>query len=88
MSELRRRFEQAAQEVQSLPRKPDNDTLLRLYALYKQSTVGDVAGNRPGFTDFTGRAKYDAWAKIKGTPSETSMQQYIDLAAQLKEKSV
>ena len=63
MSDLKTQFEKAAQEAQKLPKKPDNDTLLRLYALYKQATVGDVSGKRPGFMDMVGQAKYDAWAK-------------------------
>ena len=74
----------AAQEVQTLPKRPDNDTLLQLYALYKQATVGDVSGKRPGVFDAVGRAKYDAWAKLQGTSSAAAMQVYIDLAAKLK----
>jgi acyl-CoA-binding protein len=58
--------------------------LLKLYAYYKQATAGDVSGSRPGMTDFAGRAKYDAWSKLKGTGKEQAMQSYIDLAEQLK----
>jgi acyl-CoA-binding protein len=79
MTDLINQFESAAQAVQSLPRKPDNETLLKLYALYKQSTAGDASGKRPGFTDPVGRAKYDAWEKLKGKSKEQTMQQYIDL---------
>jgi len=84
MSDLKIEFEKAAQEAQKLPKKPDNDTLLRLYALYKQATVGDVSGKRPGFMDMVGQAKYDAWAKVKGTSKDASMQAYIDLVNKLK----
>ena len=84
MADLQTQFEAAAREAQQLPSKPDNDTLLKLYALYKQATAGDVAGSRPGFTDFVGRAKYDAWAKLKGSAKESAMQSYIDLVARLK----
>jgi acyl-CoA-binding protein len=84
MSDLKSQFEKAAQEAQKLPKKPDNDTLLRLYALYKQATVGDVSGKRPGFMDMVGQAKYDAWAKVKGTSKESAMQSYIDLVNKLK----
>ena len=84
MSDLKTRFEQAAQEVQKLPRRPDNDTLLRLYALYKQSTAGDVSGKRPGMLDIAGQAKYDAWSKVKGMTPDAAMQAYIDLVARLK----
>jgi acyl-CoA-binding protein len=59
--------------------------LLQLYALYKQGSEGDVEGKRPGFTDMVGRAKYDAWAAVKGTASEDAMQQYIDLVKSLKD---
>jgi acyl-CoA-binding protein len=83
MSDLKTRFEAAASAVQRLPRRPDNDTLLEIYALYKQATVGDVSGNRPGMLDAVGRAKYDSWAKLRGTPRETAMQRYIDLVARL-----
>lgn len=84
MSDLKTQFEKAAQEAQKLPKKPDNNTLLRLYAYYKQATVGDVSGKRPGFMDMVGQAKYDAWAKVKGTSNEAAMQSYVDLVNQLK----
>jgi acyl-CoA-binding protein len=84
MSDLKTKFETAAQEVQQLPARPDNATLLKLYALYKQATVGDVTGKRPGLTDFAGRAKYDAWSKEKGTFAEEAMQAYIALVGTLK----
>jgi acyl-CoA-binding protein len=86
MSDLQTQFEAAAQEVQSLSKKPDDQSLLKLYALYKQGTVGDVQGSRPGFSDFAGRFKYDAWAKLKGTSKEDAMQKYVDLVGQLKAK--
>lgn len=84
MTELKNQFEVAAKEVQSLPRRPDNNTLLQLYALYKQAINGDVSGKRPGFMDPAGQAKYDAWKKIQGTSKEMAMQSYIDLVNQLK----
>jgi diazepam-binding inhibitor (GABA receptor modulating acyl-CoA-binding protein) len=84
MSDLKARFEQAAQEAQQLPRRPENDVLLKLYALYKQGTAGDVSGTRPGILDMTGRMKYDSWAKLKGTGSEQAMTEYIALVEQLK----
>lgn len=84
MSDIKAQFEAAAKEVQSLAQKPDPETLLKLYALYKQSTVGDATGKRPGFMDFVGQAKYDAWAAWKGTPAEQAMQSYVDLVNELK----
>jgi acyl-CoA-binding protein len=84
MSDLQTHFDAAAKAAQHLPSRPDNDTLLQLYALYKQAKLGDVTGSRPGFTDFVGRAKYDAWAKIKGTSKEQAMQDYVDLVERLK----
>jgi diazepam-binding inhibitor (GABA receptor modulator, acyl-CoA-binding protein) len=86
MSELSSRFETAAEEAKALPRRPGNDVLLKLYALYKQATAGDVTGNRPGFTDIVGRAKYDAWADRKGLTQEEAMQAYIDLVEEMKKK--
>jgi diazepam-binding inhibitor (GABA receptor modulating acyl-CoA-binding protein) len=84
MSDLRAQFEAAAQAAQNLARRPDNDTLLRIYALYKQATLGDVSGSRPGFTDFVGRAKYDAWTKLRGTSQDQAMQDYVALVETLK----
>lgn len=83
MSDLQTRFEQAKQDVQALPERPDNDTLLRLYALYKQGSEGDVRGEKPGFFDFVGTAKYEAWAKLAGTPQDEARQKYIDLVGKL-----
>lgn len=84
MSDLQAQFETAAQEVQQLPKRPSDQVLLKLYGLYKQATVGDVSGSRPGLGDFVGRAKHDAWAKLKGKSKEDAMQAYIELAQQLK----
>ena len=82
--DLRQQFEQAKQDVQALPERPDNDTLLRLYALYKQGAEGDVSGEKPGFFDFVGTAKYEAWSKLKGTSRDDAMRQYIELVAKLR----
>ncbi len=84
MPDLQAQFEKAAQDVQQLPRRPGNDVLLKLYAYYKQATAGDVSGSRPGMTDFAGRAKYDAWARLKGTSKDQAMQSYVDLVEKLK----
>lgn len=70
-------FQAAADRVNGLSKDPGNDTKLRLYALYKQATQGDVAGKRPGFTNPVGRAKYDAWAALKGTSSAEAEATYI-----------
>ena len=84
MSKLKTKFEAAAAESKKLPERPSNDVLLQLYALYKQGTDGDVEGKRPGFTDMVGRAKYDAWAAIKGTTTDDAMKRYIELVDSLK----
>jgi len=84
MSDLQTLFQQAVQDSKQLVSKPDNDTLLKLYALYKQATKGDASGKRPGRFDMVGRAKYDAWAKVKGLSIEEAMQAYVDLVNQLK----
>lgn len=81
--DLKARFEEAAENVQSLSKKPGNDDLLKLYSLYKQATKGDVAGKRPGFTNPVGRAKYDAWKDLKGTSSDDAMNDYIALVDSL-----
>jgi acyl-CoA-binding protein len=79
MADLKAQFEQAAKDIKDLSERPDNDTLLRLYALYKQGAEGDVSGPKPGFFDFVGTAKYEAWAKLKGTGQEDAMKKYVDL---------
>jgi acyl-CoA-binding protein len=76
-------FEAAQKRVKTLKQKPDDDTLLRLYSLYKQGSEGDVHGDRPGFFDFVGGAKYDAWAKLKGTSKDDAMKKYIALVDKL-----
>jgi diazepam-binding inhibitor (GABA receptor modulator, acyl-CoA-binding protein) len=78
-AELRKKFEAAAQQVLKAKKDPGNDTKLKLYAHYKQATEGDVAGDKPGFTDFVNRAKYEAWAKLKGTPADKAMEGYVKL---------
>ncbi len=84
MSKLKATFEAAVAASKQLPEKPDNMTLLKIYSLYKQSSEGDVEGKRPGFTDMVGRAKYDAWAAVKGKSSDEAMQEYVDLIESLK----
>ncbi|WP_423679407.1 acyl-CoA-binding protein [Undibacterium sp. WLHG33] len=81
---LQEQFNQALADSKNLSERPDNMTLLKIYALYKQGSTGDVTGDRPGMTDFVGRAKFDAWAGLKGTTQEAAMQQYIDLINSLK----
>lgn len=83
MSDLRHAFERAAEDVKRLSTRPDNDTLLKLYALFKQGSEGDVQGEQPGFFDFVGTAKYEAWAKLRGTSRDEAMQRYIALVEQL-----
>jgi acyl-CoA-binding protein len=84
MSPLQERFEQAQEDVNQLSSRPDNDTLLKLYAYFKQATSGDATGDRPGGLDFVRQAKFDAWSKIKGTSQQEAMKHYIELVAALK----
>ena len=81
---LQEQFAQAQAESKNLPERPDNMTLLKIYALYKQGANGDATGERPGMTDFVNRAKFDAWAALQGTSQENAMQQYVDLIEELK----
>jgi acyl-CoA-binding protein len=82
---LQEQFDQAMADSKNLPERPDNMTLLKIYALFKQGSAGDVEGSRPGFTDMVGRAKYDAWTALKGTAQDEARQQYIDLIEELKD---
>lgn len=85
MNDLQADFERATAESKQLPERPDNATLLRLYALFKQATQGDVQGERPGLTDFAGRAKWDAWQALRGTAGPDAMRQYVALVQELKD---
>lgn len=76
-------FEKAATVAKSLPERPDNDTLLQLYALYKQGSTGDVSGEKPGFFDFVGVAKYESWEKLRGTDQDEAQTRYIELVRKL-----
>jgi diazepam-binding inhibitor (GABA receptor modulator, acyl-CoA-binding protein) len=83
MSDLKARFDEAFAASKNLTTKPDNPTLLKIYSLYKQATVGDVSGERPDF-DFVGAAKHDAWDALSGTTRDAAMQGYIDVIESLK----
>ncbi len=83
MADLKAKFEAAAANSKNLSESPDNATLLKIYALYKQGSVGDNTEKKPGFADMVGRAKWDAWNGLKGTEGKVAMQQYIDLIESL-----
>jgi acyl-CoA-binding protein len=84
VADLKTKFEQAVADSKKLPEKPDNMTLLKLYALYKQASSGDAEGKRPGFGDMVGRAKWDAWNTIAGKSKQDAMQEYVELVESLK----
>ena len=76
-------FEQAQQDIKTITKRPGNDDLLFLYAHFKQGSAGDVSGKRPGMLDMVGRAKYDAWAKLKGMDKGKAMDLYVGKVADL-----
>lgn len=82
--ELNATFLQAKDDVTKLSKAPDNDVKLQLYGLFKQSTEGDVQGDRPGMMDFVGRAKYDSWKQHEGKSLDEAKQEYIALVEKLK----
>lgn len=82
---LQAQFDQAVADSKNLPERPDNMTLLKIYALFKQASVGDATGERPGFTDMVGRAKWDAWDALKGMSKQDAMRQYVDLIEELND---
>ena len=84
MADLKAQFAQAVTDSKSLAEKPDNMTMLKLYALYKQASGGDADGKRPGFTDMVGRAKWDAWNGLAGKSSDEAMTEYVELVESLK----
>ncbi|AYM97900.1 acyl-CoA-binding protein [Acidovorax sp. 1608163] len=83
MSDLNATFEAAVANSKNLAERPDNPTLLKIYALYKQATTGDNAEKKPSFSDVVGRAKWEAWEKLKGTEADAAKQLYIDLITEL-----
>jgi diazepam-binding inhibitor (GABA receptor modulating acyl-CoA-binding protein) len=83
MADLKAAFEAAVAGSKNLSERPDNATLLKLYALYKQATAGDNTEKKPGFSDMVGRAKWDAWNGIQGTTRDDAMQRYVDLIGSL-----
>ena len=78
-----KKFEAAAKDIKQLTKRPDDADMLRLYALYKQGSEGDVSGARPGFFDFVGTAKYEAWEKLTGTSQDDAMRKYVDAVKKL-----
>jgi len=76
-------FDSASLAVKSLAQRPDDNTMLELYALYKQGSSGEVSGSKPGFFDFVGVAKYEAWEKLRGTSQEDAQSSYIELVRKL-----
>lgn len=76
-------FQAAVERSKQLTRRPSNEELLDLYALFKQATDGDVTGERPGGFDFKAIAKFDAWAGKKGKTKDEAMKEYIDLMGKL-----
>ena len=85
MSDLKARFDDAVAHSKTLSARPDNATLLKIYALYKQATEGDNEDAKPGFADIVARAKWDAWKKLEGSSADEAMQQYIELIAELRQ---
>jgi diazepam-binding inhibitor (GABA receptor modulator, acyl-CoA-binding protein) len=83
MADIKAAFEQAQKDVKTLTKRPGNDDMLFLYAHFKQAAEGDVKGSRPGMLDMVGRAKYDAWAKLKGAKADDAMKKYVDKVAAL-----
>ena len=83
MSDLKTTFAKAMADSKNLSERPDNATLLKIYALYKQGSSGDTTEKKPGFGDMVARAKWDAWNNLKGLSADEAMQQYIDLIADL-----
>jgi acyl-CoA-binding protein len=83
MTDLKAQFEQAQKDVNTLTKRPSNEDFLFLYSHYKQANAGDARGDRPGMLDMVGRAKYDAWNKLKGMTGDDAMKKYVDKVAAL-----
>ena len=86
MADIKAQFEQAQKDVVKLSKKPGNEDMLALYSHFKQATIGDVTGTRPGMLAVVDRAKFDAWAKLKGTKADAAMQGYVAKVKELQQK--
>lgn len=86
MADLEQKFNAAAEDVKAFTKRPSDEELLEIYALFKQGTVGDNDTDKPGLLDFKGKAKWQAWLNKKGLTKAEAQQKYIDLAATLVEK--
>ena len=84
MSDLQARFEDAVKNSTTLSERPNNATLLKIYALYKQATEGDNEAKKPSFTDMVARAKWDAWEVLKDTTQDEAKEKYIELIESLR----
>ena len=84
MTDLNTAFEAAKEAALNLSERPDNQTVLKLYGLYKQGAAGDNQEPKPGFTDFVASAKWNAWNQLKGMAQDDAKQQYIDAIAALE----
>lgn len=83
---LQEDFQSAASRSKEFTKRPSNEELLDIYALFKQATEGDISGERPGGFDFKAIAKFDAWTSKKGKAREQAMQEYVDLVARLEKE--
>jgi acyl-CoA-binding protein len=83
VADLKAQFEKAQKDIKTIAKRPSNDDLLTLYSLFKQGSEGDVSSSRPGMLDMVGRAKFDAWQKLKGTGKEEAMKKYVEKVAAL-----
>jgi len=83
---MKEEFEKAVARSKDLTKRPSNEELLQLYALYKQATEGDVSGERPGGFDFKAIAKFDAWEELKGKSQDQAMQEYVTLVNSLEQQ--
>jgi diazepam-binding inhibitor (GABA receptor modulator, acyl-CoA-binding protein) len=84
--ELQQQFEAATARSKEFTKRPTNEELLQLYALFKQATEGDASGERPGGFNFKAIAKFDAWEELKGKPKETAMKEYVSLVERLQQQ--
>jgi diazepam-binding inhibitor (GABA receptor modulator, acyl-CoA-binding protein) len=84
--DLLQQLEAAATKSKSFTKRPSNEELLLLYALYKQATEGDASGDRPGGFDFKAIAKFDSWSDQKGKSKETAVKEYVELVEKLHQQ--
>lgn len=76
-------FAQAKERLNSLKEDPGNEVKLKIYALFKQATIGKCNTPKPGMMDIVGKYKWNAWNDLGSMSQDDAQQEYIKLVDNL-----